>query len=66
MEAYSLDLRERICAACDDGIETRQEVADRFGVGRWFVQKLLRQRRDRFQLLVLHVDHLCRILGHRA
>src|SRR6476619_3889114 len=45
MEAYSLDLRERICAACDEGIETRQEVADRFGVGRWFVQKLLRQRR---------------------
>jgi transposase len=45
MEAYSLDLRERICAACDEGLETRQEVADRFGVGRWFVQKLLRQRR---------------------
>ena len=45
MEAYSLDLRERICAACDEGIGTHQEVADRFGVGRWFVQKLLRQRR---------------------
>jgi transposase len=45
MEAYSLDLRERICAVCDEGLETRQEVADRFGVGRWFVQKLLRQRR---------------------
>ena len=45
MEAYSLDLRERICAACDEGMETRQEVADRFGVGRWFVHKLLRQRR---------------------
>jgi transposase len=45
MEAYSLDLRERICTACDEGLETRQEVADRFGVGRWFVQKLLRQRR---------------------
>jgi transposase len=46
MEAYSLDLRERICAACDEGAETREEVAERFGVGRWFVQKLLRQRRD--------------------
>ena len=45
MEAYSLDLRQRICAACDERIETRQEIADRFGVGRWFVQKLLRQRR---------------------
>ena len=45
MEACSLDLRQRICAACDEGIDTRQEVAERFGVGRWFVQKLLRQRR---------------------
>ena len=45
MEAYSLDLRQRICAACDEGLDTRQEVAERFGVGRWFVQKLLRQRR---------------------
>ena len=45
MEAFSLDLRQRICAACDEGIETRQEVAEQFGVGRWFVQKLLRHRR---------------------
>jgi transposase len=44
MEAYSLDLRERICAACDEGIETRQEVAERYGVSRSFVQKLLRRR----------------------
>ena len=45
MEAYSLDLRERICAACDQGTEDHEEVAERFGVSRWFVQKLLRQRR---------------------
>jgi transposase len=45
MEAYSLDLRERIAAACDEGATTRGEVAEAFGVGRWFVQKLLRQRR---------------------
>lgn len=45
MEACSLDLRHRICAACDEGIETHQEVAEQFGVGCWFVQKLLRQRR---------------------
>jgi transposase len=44
MEAYSLDLRERICAASDEGVETRQEVAERFGVSRSFVQKLLRRR----------------------
>jgi transposase len=43
MEAYSLDLRERIVAACDEGTMTRGEVAEAFGVGRWFVQKLLRQ-----------------------
>ena len=47
MEAYSLDLRQRICAACDEQFETRQEVAEQFGVSRWFVQKLLRQRRKR-------------------
>ena len=45
MDAYSLDLRERICTACDEGFENHQEVADRFEVSRWFVQKLLRQRR---------------------
>lgn len=46
MEAYSLDLRERICAACDEGSETREEVAERFGVSRSFLQKLLRRRRE--------------------
>lgn len=46
MEALSLDLRERICAACDDGLDTCEEVADCFGVSRSFVQKLLRRRRE--------------------
>lgn len=46
MEAYSLDLRERIVAACDEGSMTNAEVAEAYGVGRWFVQKLLRQRRE--------------------
>src|SRR5215217_6549986 len=46
MEAYSLDLRERIVAACDEGSMTHGEVAEAFGVGRWLVQKLLRQRRQ--------------------
>lgn len=44
MEAYSLDLRRRVCAAYDQG-DTVQEVAERFEVGRWFVHKMLRQRR---------------------
>lgn len=46
MEAYSLDLRERIVAACDEGPMSNGEVAEAFGVGRWFVQKLLRRRRE--------------------
>ena len=46
MEALSLDLRERVCAACDEEVETRQDVAERFGVSRSFVQKLLRRRRE--------------------
>jgi transposase len=46
MEAISVDLRARICLACDDGLETRQEVADRYGVSRSFVQKVLRWRTD--------------------
>lgn len=46
MEALSSDLRERICVACDEHAETREEVAERFGVSRSFVQKLLRRRRQ--------------------
>jgi transposase len=44
MEALSVDLRERVLAACDEGDLTRQEVADDFVVSRSFVQKLLRRR----------------------
>ena len=46
MEAYSLDLRQRICAACDEGIETHAEVAERFDVSLSFLQKLLRRRKS--------------------
>ena len=46
MEALSLDLRERVLSACDEGDLTRQEVADDFAVSRSFVQKLLRRRAD--------------------
>lgn len=45
MEAYSIDLRERVVAACDEGTETRAEIADRFGVSTSFIRKLLRRRR---------------------
>jgi len=45
MRALSLDLRERIVAACDRGDQTQQQVADRFQVSLGMVKKLLKQRR---------------------
>ena len=41
----SLDLRERILAAYDEGGDTRQGVARRFRVSLGMVKKLLQQRR---------------------
>jgi len=46
MEAYSLDLRSRIVQACDENLETRQEIADRFGVCTAFIRRLLQRRRE--------------------
>jgi transposase len=46
MEAYSLDLRERVVRACDDGLGTREEIAQMLGVSISFITKLLRRRRD--------------------
>jgi len=46
MEAYSLDLRERVVRACDDGLGTREEIARMLGVSVSFITKLLRRRRD--------------------
>ena len=40
----SMDLRERIVAACDAGGGTQQQVADRFAVSLGMVKKLLAQR----------------------
>ena len=45
-KALSLDLRERVVAACDAGAGTPRQVADRFEVSRAWVYKLLKQRRD--------------------
>ena len=45
MKALSLDLRQRILAAYDQGGNTRQQVADRFAVSLGVVKKLLAQRR---------------------
>ena len=46
MKTYSLDLRQRIVDAVDNGIDTYSEIADMFGVHESFIYKLLRQRRE--------------------
>ena len=46
MKAYSLDLRERVVAACDEGVETRAEVAERFSVSESWIRRLLQRRRE--------------------
>lgn len=44
MGAISIDLRERIVAACDRREETQEEIAKRFDVSLGFVKKLVKQR----------------------
>jgi transposase len=46
MAAYSMDLRERVVAACDEGVETRAEVAERFSVSQSWIRRLLQRRRE--------------------
>jgi transposase len=45
LKTLSLDLRERIVACCDAGMETQARIADRFMVSLGMVKKLLLQRR---------------------
>ncbi len=45
MNAYAIDLRERVVAACEAGNATREQVAARFAVSVVWIRKLLRQRR---------------------
>jgi len=45
MEAYSMDLRRRVLAACDAGKDTR-EVAKQFGVSPDWVRRLKQRRRE--------------------
>jgi len=45
MRAYSIDLRQRIVAAVDNGLP-RQQVAATFGVSLATIQRLLALRRD--------------------
>ena len=46
MAAYSMDLRERVVAACDEGTDTRAEVAERFSVSESWVRRPLQRRRQ--------------------
>ena len=46
MKAYSIDLRERVVAACDAGDATRERIAARFSVSVIWIRKLLRRRRE--------------------
>jgi transposase len=44
MEAYSLDLRERVVRACDERAGTQPEIAEMLGVSVSFITKLLQRR----------------------
>src|SRR3954462_13697033 len=46
MKAYSMDLRERVVAACDAHDGTRDQIAERFSVSVSWVRDLLKRRRD--------------------
>jgi transposase len=45
MKAYSLDLRQKILRASDQGLGSQRAIAAFFGVSLSFVEKLLRRRR---------------------
>jgi len=46
MDAYSMDLRERVAAACDRGMLSQPEIAEQFEVSVSFITRLLRRRRE--------------------
>jgi transposase len=46
MAAYSMDLRVRVAAACEEGTETRAEIAERFAVSESWLRRLLQRRRE--------------------
>jgi transposase len=46
MKTYSMDLRERVVAACDESVDTRAEIAQRFSVSEPWVRRLLQRRRE--------------------
>jgi transposase len=53
MKAYSMDLRERVMAACDAGRPTK-EVASAFKVSPAWVRRLKQHRRERGDIIPRH------------
>ena len=54
MKTLSLDMRKRILACYDGGIETYESTAKLFGVSRSMVKKLIRQRKELGDIAPLH------------
>lgn len=46
MGTYSIDLRDRVVVACDEGELTREEIAEEFGVSVSWIRRLLQRRRE--------------------
>ena len=46
MDAYSMDLRERVAADCDAAELTQPEIAEKYNVSVSFITKLLRRRQE--------------------
>lgn len=46
MVTYSMDLRDRVVAACDAGGSSRAEIAEEFGVSPAWIRRLLQRRRE--------------------
>lgn len=53
MEAYSLDLRQRVVNAVEEGLLTRAEIAEQFGVSESWIRRLLQRRREKGSLAPL-------------
>lgn len=45
MKAYSLDLRERVVSAYEDGVETIRELSEQFLVSESFIKRMLAKKR---------------------
>ena len=46
MKSYSMDLRQRVIEAYENGLGTQEELAERFDVSLTFVERLLRRWRE--------------------